>query len=95
MNTTTSRITLSGTTRPPSLIGRIGARVQRALQLAEREARHQHVAHDLGAAGRPSPAQPPMNIRPSRTIFAWSLQRLKSTLAKPVVVMIDTVWKRP
>ncbi len=27
--------------------------------------------------------------------MAWSLQRLKSTLAKPVVVRIETTWKSP
>ena len=33
-----------------------------------------------------------MNIRTSSTILACSLHRLKSVLAKPVVVMIDSTW---
>jgi hypothetical protein len=41
------------------------------------------------------PAEAPTSVRPKRTRPVTGGQRLKSVLAKPVVVIIDTVLKMP
>ena len=38
------------------------------------------------------PAQAPQNIRSTSTVFAAECQRSKSTVAKPVVVMMVDTW---
>ncbi len=39
------------------------------------------------------PAEPPTNISATSVISASADQKLKSALAKPVVVIIETAWK--
>ncbi len=70
----------SGTTRPPSFIGRMarGCSTRRRLCSVKRASSRWRTTFGPPEA---EPAHPPMNISTSSTIFAWSFHSWKSMLA--------------